>query len=74
MSEPTLADAICDRIVHDSYIIVIQGDSMKEIRHYRIVPCRPGLPRPAQTVQCYKPCAQRLAATMHNLSGMHAQC
>ncbi|ACV62669.1 IstB domain protein ATP-binding protein [Desulfofarcimen acetoxidans DSM 771] len=28
IGEPTLADAICDRIVHDSYRIVIEGDSM----------------------------------------------
>lgn len=26
IGEPTLADAICDRIVHDSYTIVISGD------------------------------------------------
>jgi len=31
IGEPTLADAICDRIVHDSYSIVIQGaDSMRK--------------------------------------------
>jgi DNA replication protein DnaC len=29
IGEPTLADAICDRIVHDSYTLVIQGDSMR---------------------------------------------
>jgi DNA replication protein DnaC len=28
IGKPTLADAICDRIVHDSYRIVIEGDSM----------------------------------------------
>ena len=26
IGEPTLADAICDRIVHDSYSIIIAGD------------------------------------------------
>lgn len=26
IGEPTMADAVCDRIVHDSYTIVIQGD------------------------------------------------
>lgn len=26
IGEPTLADAICDRIVHDSYTIMIEGD------------------------------------------------
>lgn len=30
IGEPTLADAICDRIVHDSYRIVIEGDSMRK--------------------------------------------
>lgn len=30
IGEPTLADAICDRIVHDSYTIVIEGDSMRK--------------------------------------------
>jgi DNA replication protein DnaC len=29
IGEPTLADAICDRIVHDSYTIMIEGDSMR---------------------------------------------
>lgn len=30
IGEPTLADAICDRIIHDSYTIVIKGDSMRK--------------------------------------------
>ena len=29
IGEPTLADAICDWIVHDSYTIMIEGDSMR---------------------------------------------
>ena len=33
IGEPTLADAICDRIVHDSYTIVIGGkDSMRKVK------------------------------------------
>ena len=28
--DPTLADAICDRIVYDSYVIRIEGDSMRK--------------------------------------------
>jgi len=28
--EPTLSDAICDRIVHNSYTIKIDGDSMRK--------------------------------------------
>jgi DNA replication protein DnaC len=30
IGEPTLAEAICDRIVHNSYTIVISGDSMRK--------------------------------------------
>jgi len=30
IGEPTLADAVCDRIVHDSYILVVKGDSMRK--------------------------------------------
>lgn len=30
IGEPTLADAICDRIVHDSYTIMIEGESMRK--------------------------------------------
>ena len=33
IGESTLADAVCDRIVHDSYIIVINGqDSMRKVK------------------------------------------
>jgi len=33
IGEPTLADAICDRIVHDSYTIIIGGkDSMRKVK------------------------------------------
>lgn len=30
IGETTVADAICDRIVHDSYMIVIEGESMRK--------------------------------------------
>ncbi len=30
ISEPAVADAICDRIVHDSYTILIDGDGMRK--------------------------------------------
>lgn len=30
IGEPTHADAICDRIVHDTYKIVIEGDPMRK--------------------------------------------
>ena len=30
IGEPTLADAICDRVVHDSYAIMIEGESMRK--------------------------------------------
>ena len=29
--DPTLADAICDRIIHNSHIITIKGDSMRKL-------------------------------------------
>ena len=28
--DPTLADAICDRIIYDSYSIRVEGDSMRK--------------------------------------------
>ncbi|HML34179.1 ATP-binding protein [Sporomusa sphaeroides] len=30
IDKPTLADIICDRIVHNSYTIMIEGDSMRK--------------------------------------------
>jgi DNA replication protein DnaC len=30
IGEPVLAEAVCDRIVHNSYSIVISGDSMRK--------------------------------------------
>jgi DNA replication protein DnaC len=30
IGEPTLAEAVCDRIIHNSYTIVISGDSMRK--------------------------------------------
>lgn len=30
IGDPTLADAICDRIIYDSYTIIIKGDSMRK--------------------------------------------
>ena len=30
IGEPAVADAICDRIVHDSYVILIHGDGMRK--------------------------------------------
>jgi len=32
IGEPTLADAICDRLVHTAYIIELQGPSLRETR------------------------------------------
>src|SRR5439155_8050221 len=32
IGEPTLADAICDRLVHTAYIIEMQGPSLRETR------------------------------------------
>ena len=29
--DPTLADAICDRIIHNSHIVTIKGDSMRKL-------------------------------------------
>jgi DNA replication protein DnaC len=30
ISEPTLADAICDRLVHNAHVLALQGPSMRE--------------------------------------------
>jgi DNA replication protein DnaC len=30
VNDPVVADAICDRIVHDSYKIIIHGDGMRK--------------------------------------------
>jgi len=30
LSEPTLADAICDRLVHNAHVLALQGPSMRE--------------------------------------------
>ena len=32
IGEPTLAEAICDQIVHNSYTIKIEGDSMRKVK------------------------------------------
>lgn len=29
--DPTMADAICDRIVYDSYVLAIKGESMRRL-------------------------------------------
>lgn len=31
LHDPTLADAICDRIIHNSHVITIKGDSMRKL-------------------------------------------
>jgi len=31
LHDPTLADAICDRIIHNSHIVTIKGDSMRKL-------------------------------------------
>ena len=31
ISNATIADAICDRIVHNTYTITLKGDSMRKI-------------------------------------------
>jgi hypothetical protein len=32
IGEPTLADAICDRLVHTAYVIELAGPSLRETR------------------------------------------
>jgi DNA replication protein DnaC len=32
MSDPTIADAICDRLMHNEYKIHLEGDSMRKIK------------------------------------------
>jgi DNA replication protein DnaC len=40
MGEPTLADAICDRLVHSAYVIDLQGPSLRDpaVRERRAPP------------------------------------
>lgn len=33
-ADPTLADAILDRIVHNAYKLEIKGESMRKLRNY----------------------------------------
>jgi len=30
LSEPTLADAICDRLIHNAHVLALKGPSMRE--------------------------------------------
>ena len=32
IGEPTLADAICDRLIHTAHVIELHGPSMREVR------------------------------------------
>ena len=32
IGEPTLADAICDRLIHTAHVIKLHGPSMREVR------------------------------------------
>lgn len=32
IGEPTVADSICDRLIHTAYIIELQGPSLRETR------------------------------------------
>lgn len=36
IGEPTLADAICDRILHDSYTIMIEVESMRKKKGIKV--------------------------------------
>ena len=38
--DPTLADAICDRLAHTAVLIRLQGDSLRK----RVPPCEAGAP------------------------------
>ena len=35
ISNPTIADAICDRLVHNAYKIDLKGESMRKIKNNR---------------------------------------
>ncbi|PKO04023.1 MAG: hypothetical protein CVU41_19195 [Chloroflexi bacterium HGW-Chloroflexi-3] len=36
--DPTLADAILDRIIHNAYHISLMGDSQRKLRGFRSMP------------------------------------
>ena len=37
LADPTLADAICDRLVHNAHVIALQGPSMREKKGHQAV-------------------------------------
>ena len=37
LADPTLADAICDRLVHNAHLIALQGPSMREKKGHQAV-------------------------------------
>jgi DNA replication protein DnaC len=52
LGDPTIADAICDRLVHNAHILALRGPSMRRQKGMKTQPPRPKpLPdQPTQTV------------------------
>jgi DNA replication protein DnaC len=52
LGDPTIADAICDRLVHNAHVLALRGPSMRRQKGMKLRPQRPKpLPdHPTQTV------------------------
>ena len=59
IGEPTIADSICDRLVHTAYIIELQGPSLREMRAKAPPTSRDGGDAEAPTPGAAKPSGPR---------------
>jgi hypothetical protein len=60
LGDPTIADAICDRLVHNAHVLTLRGSSMR--RQKGLKPTR------------YEPRTRRFAPNPHRMSGILIGC